>query len=140
MSRGADEGRGRGIRGRARKRARRVSLNLSLTLDFQLTDEQRLISETARDFADKEIAPRVRENDRASRFDRELASMLGEMGYLGAPVSEEYGVPRGAARGGRGGGGGGGPPGAPLCAWSGWGAPPPRPARWSRSRPRWSPA
>jgi hypothetical protein len=33
----------------------------------------------------------VRENDRAGRFDRELASMLGEMGYLGAPVSEEYG-------------------------------------------------
>ncbi len=60
-------------------------------LDFQLTDEQRLISETARDFADKEIAPRVRENDRAGRFDRELASMIGEMGYLGATVSEEYG-------------------------------------------------
>ena len=33
----------------------------------------------------------MRENDRAGRFDRELASMLGEMGYLGAPVSEEYG-------------------------------------------------
>ena len=60
-------------------------------MDFQLTDEQRLISETARDFADKEIAPRVRENDRAGRFDRELASMIGEMGYLGATVSEEYG-------------------------------------------------
>src|SRR5262245_52605185 len=60
-------------------------------LDFQLTDEQRLISESARDFADKEIAPRVRENDRAGRFDRELASMMGEIGYLGAPVSEEYG-------------------------------------------------
>src|SRR3954447_16158022 len=60
-------------------------------LDFQLTDEQRLISETARDFCDKEIAPRVRDNDRAGRFDRELASMIGEMGFLGAPVSEEYG-------------------------------------------------
>src|SRR6188472_2487455 len=60
-------------------------------MDFQLTDEQRLISESAREFCDKEIAPRVRENDRAGRFDRELASMLGEMGYLGAPVSEEYG-------------------------------------------------
>src|SRR5215208_1980391 len=60
-------------------------------LDFQLTDEQRLISESAREFCDKEIAPRVRENDRAGRFDRELASMLGEIGYLGAPVSEEYG-------------------------------------------------
>src|SRR5215208_3650752 len=60
-------------------------------VDFQLTDEQRLISESAREFCDKEIAPRVRENDRAGRFDRELATKLGEMGYLGAPVSEEYG-------------------------------------------------
>jgi butyryl-CoA dehydrogenase len=60
-------------------------------MDFQLTDEQRLISETAREFADKEITPRVKENDRAGRFDRELASKLGEVGYLGAPVSEAYG-------------------------------------------------
>src|SRR5947208_15933641 len=60
-------------------------------MDFQLTDEQRLISESAREFCDKEIAPRVRENDRAARFDRELATKLGEMGYLGAPVAEEYG-------------------------------------------------
>src|SRR5688572_20717986 len=60
-------------------------------MDLQLTDEQKLIHETARDFADKEIIPRARENDRNARFDRELASMLGEMGYLGAPVSEEYG-------------------------------------------------
>src|SRR5436190_2686259 len=60
-------------------------------MDFQLTDEQRQISETAQEFADKEIAPRVRDNDRAARFDRELASKLGEMGYLGAPVAEEYG-------------------------------------------------
>ncbi len=60
-------------------------------MDLQLTDEQKLISETAREFADKEIVPRVRENDRAERFDRELASKMGEVGYLGAPVSEEYG-------------------------------------------------
>ena len=60
-------------------------------LDFELTDEQRLISDSAREFCDKEIAPRVRDNDRASRFDRELASKLGEMGYLGAPVAEEHG-------------------------------------------------
>jgi butyryl-CoA dehydrogenase len=60
-------------------------------VDFELTDEQRLISESAREFSDKEIAPRVRENDRAGRFDRELASKLGEIGYLGAPVAEEYG-------------------------------------------------
>jgi butyryl-CoA dehydrogenase len=60
-------------------------------MDLELTDEQRLIQETAREFADNEIAPRARDNDRAARFDRELASKLGEIGYLGAPVAEEYG-------------------------------------------------
>src|SRR5690348_12002942 len=61
------------------------------TVDLDLTDEQRLIQETARDFADNEIVPQARENDRAARFDRELASRMGDMGYLGAPVAEEYG-------------------------------------------------
>ncbi len=60
-------------------------------MDFNLTDEQKLIAETAREFADKEIVPRVRENDRAERFDRELARKLGEVGFLGAPVAEAYG-------------------------------------------------
>jgi butyryl-CoA dehydrogenase len=60
-------------------------------MDFSLTDEQSLIAETAREFADREIIPRARDNDRAGRFDRELASKLGEIGFLGAPVSEDYG-------------------------------------------------
>ncbi len=60
-------------------------------MDFQLSDEQKLISETAREFADREILPVVRDNDRAARFDRELARKMGEVGYLGAPVAEEYG-------------------------------------------------
>jgi butyryl-CoA dehydrogenase len=60
-------------------------------MDFQLSDEQKLIAETAREFADKEILPRVRDNDRAGRFDRELARKMGEVGYLGSPVAEEYG-------------------------------------------------
>jgi butyryl-CoA dehydrogenase len=60
-------------------------------MDLDLTDEQRLIQETAREFVDREIAPRARDNDREARFDRELASKIGEMGYLGAPVAEEYG-------------------------------------------------
>jgi butyryl-CoA dehydrogenase len=60
-------------------------------MDFNLTDEQKLIAETAREFADREIVPRVRENDRAERFDRELARKLGEVGFLGAPVAEAYG-------------------------------------------------
>jgi alkylation response protein AidB-like acyl-CoA dehydrogenase len=60
-------------------------------MDPTLTDEQRLVSETARRFADEVIVPRVRDNDRAQRFDADLARRLGEMGYLGAPVAEEYG-------------------------------------------------
>jgi alkylation response protein AidB-like acyl-CoA dehydrogenase len=60
-------------------------------MDFQLSDEQKLISDAAREFADREIVPRVRDNDRAGRFDRELASKMGEVGFLGAPVAEEYG-------------------------------------------------
>lgn len=60
-------------------------------MDFQLSDEQKLISETAREFADREILPRVRENDRAERFDRELARKMGEIGFLGAPIAETYG-------------------------------------------------
>jgi butyryl-CoA dehydrogenase len=60
-------------------------------VNLDLTDEQRLIRETARDFADREIVPRARENDRKERFDLELVKRLGDMGYLGAPVAEEYG-------------------------------------------------
>jgi len=60
-------------------------------VDLSLSDEQRLIQETARDFADNEIIPRARESDREQRFDLELVAMLGEMGYLGAPVAEDYG-------------------------------------------------
>jgi butyryl-CoA dehydrogenase len=60
-------------------------------MNLDLTDEQRLIRETARDFADREIMPRARDNDRNERFDLELVRKLGEMGYLGAPVAEKYG-------------------------------------------------
>jgi alkylation response protein AidB-like acyl-CoA dehydrogenase len=60
-------------------------------IDFELTDEQRLIQETARDFTDREIIPVARENDRNERFDTDLVKKLGEMGYLGPIVSEEYG-------------------------------------------------
>jgi butyryl-CoA dehydrogenase len=60
-------------------------------VNLDLTDEQRLIRETARDFADREIIPRARDNDRAERFDLELVQRIAEMGYLGAPVAEEYG-------------------------------------------------
>ncbi len=60
-------------------------------MDFELSDEQKLIREAAREFAEREILPNVKENDRAGRFDRELARKLGEVGFLGAPVAEAYG-------------------------------------------------
>jgi alkylation response protein AidB-like acyl-CoA dehydrogenase len=60
-------------------------------IDFELTDEQRLIRETARDFTDGEIVPRARENDRNEHFDTELVQKIADMGFLGAIVPEEYG-------------------------------------------------
>jgi butyryl-CoA dehydrogenase len=60
-------------------------------IEFELTDEQRLIRETARDFTQREINPRSRDNDRNERFDTELVQKIADMGYLGAIVSEEYG-------------------------------------------------
>jgi alkylation response protein AidB-like acyl-CoA dehydrogenase len=60
-------------------------------MDFNFTDEQKLIAESAREFAEREILPNVRENDRAERFDRELARKLGEIGFLGPILDEKYG-------------------------------------------------
>ncbi|HTX32068.1 MAG TPA: acyl-CoA dehydrogenase family protein [Solirubrobacteraceae bacterium] len=60
-------------------------------MDFELSDEQRLISETARDFTDGEIVPRARDNDRNEHFDTELVGKIAAQGYLGAIVPEEYG-------------------------------------------------
>jgi alkylation response protein AidB-like acyl-CoA dehydrogenase len=60
-------------------------------IDFELTDEQRLIRETARDFTDNEIVPVARDNDRNEKFDLELVKKMADMGFLGAIVSEEYG-------------------------------------------------
>ncbi|MBA3300702.1 MAG: acyl-CoA dehydrogenase family protein [Thermoleophilaceae bacterium] len=60
-------------------------------MEFELTDEQKLIADTAREFADGEILPRVRDNDRNEHFDLELVKKIADMGFLGAIVSEEYG-------------------------------------------------
>src|SRR5436305_5476389 len=60
-------------------------------MDFALTDEQRLIRETARDFTDREIVPRARDNDRNEHFDTELVRKIADQGYLGAIVPREYG-------------------------------------------------
>jgi alkylation response protein AidB-like acyl-CoA dehydrogenase len=60
-------------------------------MDFDLTDEQRLIKETAREFTDKEIVQQTRENARNHHFDLELVKKIAEQGYLGAIVPSEYG-------------------------------------------------
>jgi butyryl-CoA dehydrogenase len=60
-------------------------------MDFELTDEQRLIKQTAREFTDNEIVERARENARNHHFDLELVQKIADQGYLGAIVPREYG-------------------------------------------------
>src|SRR6516164_4841947 len=60
-------------------------------MDFELTDEQLLVRETARQFTDNEIVERARENDRNEHFDVALVRMIADQGYLGAIVPREYG-------------------------------------------------
>lgn len=60
-------------------------------MNFDLTDEQRLIQESVRRCADQEIAPVAAENDRAGRFPRELVNRMAAMGLLGGPIPKEYG-------------------------------------------------
>jgi alkylation response protein AidB-like acyl-CoA dehydrogenase len=60
-------------------------------MDFELTDEQRLIKDTAREFTDKEIVKQSRENARNHHFDVEMVGKVAAQGYLGAIVPTEYG-------------------------------------------------
>jgi butyryl-CoA dehydrogenase len=60
-------------------------------MDFELSDEQQMVRETARDFTNNEIVPRARENDRNEHFDTELVNKIAAQGYLGAIVPREYG-------------------------------------------------
>lgn len=58
---------------------------------FDLTDEQRMIQETAREFARKEVLPKAAELDENSRFPEELIRQMAELGFMGIAVPEEYG-------------------------------------------------
>jgi short/branched chain acyl-CoA dehydrogenase len=60
-------------------------------LDFELSDEQRLLRETVRDFARGEVAPVAEELDRTKAFPYEIVAKLGELGLMGIPFPEEYG-------------------------------------------------
>ena len=60
-------------------------------MDLELTSEQELIRASAREFAEREIAPHARDWDRAEEIDRALVPKLADAGYLGAGWDEEYG-------------------------------------------------
>ena len=60
-------------------------------MNFELTDEQRLLRDTVRDFARREVAPVAEELDRTKAFPYELVKQMGELGLMGIPFPEEYG-------------------------------------------------
>jgi alkylation response protein AidB-like acyl-CoA dehydrogenase len=60
-------------------------------VDFSLTEEQRAIQETAREFARREVDPIVDEIDESQKFPREVIRKAGELGFLGIIFPEEYG-------------------------------------------------
>ncbi|UCD92557.1 MAG: acyl-CoA dehydrogenase [Methanobacteriota archaeon] len=60
-------------------------------MDFQLTDEQKMIQSMVRDFAEKEVKPIAEEIDREERVPSENIKKMGELGLLGMTVPREYG-------------------------------------------------
>ena len=62
-----------------------------LRLDAQLTDEERLIRDTTRQYAEDKLMPRVLEANRRERFHREIMNEMGELGLLGATLPAKYG-------------------------------------------------
>ena len=60
-------------------------------MDFELTEEQRMVQEMVRLFADKELKPVASRLDRDGIYPQEQLTKLGEMGLLGMFVPEEYG-------------------------------------------------
>jgi butyryl-CoA dehydrogenase len=60
-------------------------------MDFELTESQELFRQTARDVADREIAPIAAKTDELATFPRETVAVLGELGFMGVMVPQEYG-------------------------------------------------
>ena len=60
-------------------------------MDFELTEEQSLIKETVRDFAEREIKPLAKELDEKAEFSIELTKKIGELGLFGMYLPEKYG-------------------------------------------------
>jgi alkylation response protein AidB-like acyl-CoA dehydrogenase len=64
---------------------------LDRMMDFDLTDEQRLVRQTVRQFAEAEILPHVEACEREERYPTELIAKLPALGLLGPMIPEEYG-------------------------------------------------
>jgi butyryl-CoA dehydrogenase len=60
-------------------------------VQFNLTEEQQMIQQTAREFADNEIAPVADEMSREGKFPAEIVRKLSELGFMGMLIPEEYG-------------------------------------------------
>ena len=62
-----------------------------LQLNTQLTNEERMVVDSARDYCQERLMPRILEANRHERFDREIMNEMGELGLLGATTPEQYG-------------------------------------------------
>jgi acyl-CoA dehydrogenase len=60
-------------------------------LSWPLTEEERLLQQTSREFAQREVAPTAIERDEAERFDRSIFTRMGELGLTAAPIPESAG-------------------------------------------------
>ncbi|MBU0754395.1 MAG: acyl-CoA dehydrogenase [Planctomycetes bacterium] len=60
-------------------------------MDFNLTEEQTMIRDTAREFAEKELGPIAAQIDEEARFPEEVVKLMGELGLMGIYIPEEYG-------------------------------------------------
>ncbi|SFB75932.1 Acyl-CoA dehydrogenase [Halobiforma haloterrestris] len=60
-------------------------------MDFELSDEHRMIQETVRDFCETEIEPIAQEIEEEHRFPAEIFDQLADLDMMGVPISEEYG-------------------------------------------------
>ena len=60
-------------------------------MDFELSDEQKLLRDTVREFALAEVKPVAEELDRTKSFPYEIVGKLGKLGLMGIPFPQEYG-------------------------------------------------
>lgn len=60
-------------------------------MNFELTQDQQMIRQMIREFAEEEVAPGAEERDKHKVFPKEIFTKLGELGILGLPFPEEYG-------------------------------------------------